>query len=78
MTVLLLSRQCDKCTHLNGVKGDRWTCSAFPNGIPYEIATEQHNHQTPFPGDNGIQFALKTAQRVKEQGYTLRVRGRLV
>jgi len=78
MTVLLLSRQCAACRHLDGVKGVRWTCTAFPNGIPYEIATEQHDHREPFPGDNGIQFIEQGSERGKERGYVLRVRGRIV
>ena len=31
-------------------------CSAFPAGIPEEIAYGDNLHLEPFPGDNGVQF----------------------
>lgn len=31
-------------------------CTAFPDGIPKELTLEGTLHDTPFPGDNGIQF----------------------
>ena len=43
---------CNKCNHL-GADG---TCSAFPNGIPLNILTGQHDHREPYKGDNGIRF----------------------
>jgi hypothetical protein len=35
---------------------EEMNCSAFPDGIPEEIATGGDKHTTPYPGDNGIQF----------------------
>ena len=31
-------------------------CSAFNDGIPYEILTGENDHTKPYKGDNGIQF----------------------
>ena len=51
------------CKHLLGIKHDappeeneRWTCRAFHDGIPDEIAFGDNEHTTPYPGDNGIQY----------------------
>lgn len=46
------SQQCITCKHFRFA----WTCDAFPDGIPTGIATGQHDHTEPFPGDNGIRF----------------------
>jgi len=35
---------------------ERVVCSAFPNGIPDEIAYGNNLHTGPYPGDNGIQY----------------------
>lgn len=32
------------------------TCDAFPDGIPMPILLAEHDHQSPYPGDNGIQY----------------------
>ncbi len=44
--------QCIMCKHyqLNH------KCKAFPDGIPEEIFTCQHDHREPYPGDNGVRF----------------------
>lgn len=43
---------CSRCSRLE--KSD--TCLAFPDGIPEPILTGEHDHTTPYPGDNGVQF----------------------
>lgn len=45
---------CNDCKH-NHMD---FTCDAYPNGIPKEILI-RGEHDTPFPGDNGIHFELK-------------------
>lgn len=34
------------------------TCAAFPNGIPDAILNRGNPHTAPFPGDQGIRYAL--------------------
>ena len=31
-------------------------CRAYPTGIPIPIVMGEHEHETPYKGDNGIQF----------------------
>ena len=48
---------CDFCKH-------KWPkdyrCDAFPGdqGIPYEVATDLHDHRFPIAGDHGVRFEL--------------------
>lgn len=44
---------CANCRHKHL---DSATCNAFPGGIPREILRGHHDHKTPYPGDNGIQY----------------------
>jgi len=44
--------QCFDCQHWTG----RGRCEAFPNGVPDEILTNEHDHRKAYPGDNGIRF----------------------
>ena len=45
--------QCTSCAHFDATS---WKCKAFPNGIPYEIVSGQHDHRKPFPGDGGVLY----------------------
>ena len=51
------------CAHLIGVyqphddeSDERPCCTAFPTGIPPEIAYGDNPHTKPYPGDHGIQY----------------------
>lgn len=49
----MTSDQCITCKH-------KWPgalqCNAFPDGIPVEIVTGEHDHRKPFDGDGGIRY----------------------
>ena len=47
-----VNRLCGFCINYRGAL----KCSAYPKGIPEEILTGEHDHRTPYKGDNGIQF----------------------
>lgn len=57
---LIYSPICSHCKHLiwpyNHLNPQ---CKAFAR-IPDEIWNGEHDHHTPFPGDNGIQFEPKS------------------
>ncbi len=60
---------CTSCAHLNRT-ADNNTCGAFPEGIPEEILTNQHDHHTPYPGDQGIRFELAPIPEGKREAVT--------
>ena len=58
--------QCTACAHLDRSEAsDEHTCSAFAEGIPQEIWTNQHDHHDPYPGDSGIRFELAAISQKK-------------
>lgn len=44
-------------------EGDVLKCSAFPEGIPKAILTNEHDHREPYEGDNGITFEPLTPSK---------------
>ena len=56
---MIQSIQCITCKHYLGAI----TCEAYPDEIPFEIVSGDHDHTQPYPGDNGIRFEpIKEAQ----------------
>ncbi|MBK7056329.1 MAG: hypothetical protein IPQ05_12550 [Leptospiraceae bacterium] len=51
--------QCTSCKHLDRStlpSNKSFACKAFPNGIPFEVWDNKHNHTQTYSGDNGIMF----------------------
>jgi hypothetical protein len=67
--------QCPDCLHYRG----DFKCEAFPEGIPEEIYTGEHDHTLGFKGDNGIRFEslekFMEKELQKEKIYTTQTRG---
>lgn len=49
------NQSCLNCRHLHR-SGPGFTCSAFPDGIPFDIRSGETPHNKPIPGDHGIQW----------------------
>lgn len=50
---------CFECALYHGDPEEPFTpfrCDAFPDGIPEEILTSEHDHRQPFEGDSGKTF----------------------
>ncbi len=66
---------CYKCKHFkireyyNEAAGEEgWYCKAFPKKIPEEIATGNHDHKEPFPGDKGVLFERNPYYQTVKEG----------
>lgn len=51
----MITRQCPNCGYYIDTK-ESPACLAFPDGIPMEILTGDHDHRKPFEGDHGLRF----------------------
>lgn len=47
---------CYKCKHFDIASVEVIRCAAFSDGIPFAIISSEHDHHSPYPGDNGIRF----------------------
>lgn len=63
-----LMPMCMYCKHYSW-DGEPWTCDAFPDGIPEEIAHSGFIHTKPYEGDNGIQFEPVAGQEKAAKRY---------
>lgn len=57
----LLPIQCMGCNHFNGgvweAGESKWICSAYPDGIPQNIATGIFSHRFPYRQNNKVVFS---------------------
>ena len=49
----LMVSQCTFCAHRSP---DATQCKAFPSGIPVKLLYNEHDHTTPYEGDNGVHY----------------------
>jgi len=46
--------QCLACSHIGKKVESGLSCKAYPDGIPDVIMSGEHDHSTPYKGDNEV------------------------
>jgi hypothetical protein len=55
------SNQCISCANYRGA----FTCTAYPERIPQQIVSGEHDHEKPFKGDGGVRFKPLTKDKTE-------------
>ncbi len=54
------------CYYCRRFHADHFGCEAFPQGVPDLIMFGDADHRKPFPGDNGLRFALVPGKKLPD------------
>jgi hypothetical protein len=68
---VIIINQCSHCRHYRKEvvvdKRAKGFCDAFPQGIPEVIFYNEHDHRSPFEGDQGIMFEPRSTWGDEQQ-----------
>ena len=56
----LVAPICLGCSHFREQDGAKFSCDAYPGGIPEQIIRSEVDHRQPYSGDKDIQYVPKT------------------
>lgn len=57
---------CLTCKHYRLYDPDKFSCKAFPEGIPDKIVFGEISHRENVPGDNGLKYVKGEPQEFDE------------